>query len=95
MVASIGEIRARLAQILEEIAGVAPSDLRDGAGFREDLKMDSLSVLELVLAVEEMFDVQISNRDIPTLRTVGTAVRCVQRRQLIRQSMSGIQDDVA
>jgi acyl carrier protein len=84
MVSSAGDIRARLADVLEEIADVAPSDLGDGTNFREDLRMDSLSIVELVVAAEEIFDVHFTNRDIPSLKTLGMAVRCVQHRQLER-----------
>ncbi|HEV2089244.1 MAG TPA: acyl carrier protein [Cryptosporangiaceae bacterium] len=68
------EIRAGLAEILEEIADISPDDVVDEKSFTDDLDVDSLSMVEVVVAAEEKFDVKIPDDDVQSLKTVGDAV---------------------
>ena len=68
------EITAGLAEILEEVAGVNPDDVAEGKSFTEDLDVDSLSMVEVVVAAEEKFDVKIPDDEVQNLKTVGDAV---------------------
>ncbi|GGP31538.1 hypothetical protein GCM10010278_00130 [Streptomyces melanogenes] len=63
-----------LAEIINEIAGIAVEDVRMGARFNEDLDLDSLSLVEVVVAAEERFDLNIPDQDIMDVRTVREAV---------------------
>lgn len=75
------EIRAGLAEILEEIADVKPDDVADDKSFTDDLDVDSLSMVEVVVAAEEKFGVKIPDDDVQNLRTVGDAVNYVEKAQ--------------
>jgi acyl carrier protein len=68
------EIRAGLAEILHEIAGVTEDRVTDDASFTDDLDVDSLSLVEVVVAAEEKFGVKIPDDDVKNLKTVGDAV---------------------
>ena len=68
------DIQAGLAEILEEVAGVAPADATPEKSFTEDLDVDSLSMVEVVVAAEEKFNVKIPDDEVQNLRTVGDAV---------------------
>ncbi len=68
------EISAGLAEILEEVAGVNPDDVAEEKSFTEDLDVDSLSMVEVVVAAEEKFDVKIPDDEVQNLKTVGDAV---------------------
>ena len=68
------EITAGLAEILEEVAGVSPADVSQGKSFTEDLDVDSLSMVEVVVAAEEKFGVKIPDDQVQNLKTVGDAV---------------------
>ena len=68
------EITAGLAEILEEVAGVSPEDVSDEKSFTEDLDVDSLSMVEVVVAAEEKFGVKIPDDEVQNLKTVGNAV---------------------
>ena len=72
------EITAGLAEILEEVAGVNPSDVAEGKSFTDDLDVDSLSMVEVVVAAEEKFGVKIPDDELPNLKTVGDAVRYIE-----------------
>lgn len=63
-----------LAEILEEVAGVNPDDVAETKSFTEDLDVDSLSMVEVVVAAEEKFDVKIPDDEVQNLKTVGDAV---------------------
>ncbi|WP_101392710.1 acyl carrier protein [Streptomyces sp. TLI_146] len=63
-----------LAEIINEIAGVPVEEVRMGARFAEDLDIDSLSMVEVVVAAEERFDLRILDEDVMDVRTVREAV---------------------
>jgi acyl carrier protein len=67
------EITAGLAEILEEVAGVNPADVAEEKSFTEDLDVDSLSMVEVVVAAEEKFGVKIPDDEVQNLKTVGDA----------------------
>jgi acyl carrier protein len=76
--ASADEVRAGLAEILNEVADVDASDVTDDKSFTDDLDVDSLSMVEVAMAAEEKFGVKIPDDDLPKLRTVGDAVSYIQ-----------------
>jgi acyl carrier protein len=71
------EIVAGLAEILEEVAGVNPDDVTEDKSFTEDLDVDSLSMVEVVVAAEEKFGVKIPDDEVQNLKTVGDAAEFV------------------
>ena len=75
------EIREGLAEILEEVAGVNPEDAAEDKSFTDDLDVDSLSMVEVVVAAEERFDVKIPDDEVQNLRTVGDAVLYIAKGQ--------------
>ena len=72
------EIIAGLAEILQEVAGVKPEDVAEEKSFTDDLDVDSLSMVEVVVAAEEKFDVKIPDNDVQNLKTVGDAVAYIE-----------------
>jgi len=73
------EIREGLAEILEEVAGVNPEDAAEDKSFTDDLDVDSLSMVEVVVAAEERFDVKIPDDEVQNLKTVGDAVSFIEK----------------
>lgn len=76
-----------MADVLEEIRGIIverlkvdPSEVTLDASFVEDLKADSLDIVEMVMNLEETFGISIPDEDVEKLRTVGDAVAYVERR---------------
>jgi len=63
-----------LTEVLEEVSGVAPEKVTREAIFDFDLDIDSLTMVEVVVACEERFDVRIPDEALEKLRTVGEAV---------------------
>ncbi|MDT4918805.1 MAG: acyl carrier protein, partial [Pseudonocardiales bacterium] len=72
-------ILASLAEILEEVAGVKPEDVSPEKSFVDDLDVDSLSMVEVAMAVEEKFDAKIPDDELSNLKTVGDAIRYIEK----------------
>jgi acyl carrier protein len=77
--ASTTEILEGLAEIVNEIAGVPTEDIQLDKSFTDDLDVDSLSMVEVVVAAEERFGVTIPDDDVKNLKTVGDAVSYIER----------------
>ena len=68
------EVLSGLAEIVNEIAGIPAEDVKLDKSFTDDLDVDSLSMVEVVVAAEERFDVKIPDDEVKNLKTVGDAV---------------------
>jgi acyl carrier protein len=81
LMASTEEIRSSLAEIVNEIAGIPVEDVQLEKSFTDDLDVDSLSMVEVVVAAEEKFSVKIPDDEVKNLKTVGDAVSFIERAQ--------------
>ncbi|MEV0073535.1 MULTISPECIES: acyl carrier protein [unclassified Amycolatopsis] len=71
------EILAGLAEIVEEVAGVAQDDVTAEKSFVDDLDIDSLSMVEIAVQAEDKFGVKIPDDELANLKTVGDAMNYV------------------
>ena len=74
---SVGE---RVRSLIAEQLGVEPGEMRPDAGILDDLGADSLDVVEMVMAIEEAFDIEINDDDAEAMRTVGDVETYVVKR---------------
>jgi len=79
MAQSEQEILSGLAEIVNEITGVAAADVQSDKSFTDDLDIDSLSMVEVVVAAEEKFGVKIPDDEVKNLRSVGDAVTFIAK----------------
>jgi acyl carrier protein len=70
----MASIEERVKQIVAEQLGVDEEQVTNEASFMEDLGADSLDTVELVMALEEEFDIEISDEDAEKIQTVQDAV---------------------
>jgi len=75
------EIRTELAEIVNEVTGIPAADVQLEKSFTDDLDVDSLSMVEVVVAAEEKFDVRIPDDQVKNLKTVGDAVTYIEKAQ--------------
>ena len=68
------DILEGLAEIVEEVAGVAVEDVTPEKSFVDDLDIDSLSMVEIAVQAEDKFGVKIPDDELANLKTVGDAV---------------------
>lgn len=71
----------KVQKILVEQLGVSYEDVTADASFVEDLGADSLDVVELVMALEEEFDLKISDEEAEKIATVRDAVNYIANQQ--------------
>jgi acyl carrier protein len=71
------EVGERLRATLVSELGLDASKLNDEASFEEDLEVDSLGVVELLMALEDEFDVKIPDEEAENIQTVGQAIDMV------------------
>jgi acyl carrier protein len=60
-----------------EVLSVEPDAVTEAARFKEDLEADSLDLVELVMGLEERFDIEVPEEDLEGVTTVGHAVDMV------------------
>ena len=77
------QIEAKLVDLLVDELGLERDDITMGAKFEEDLDVDSLGVVELLMALEDNFDVKIPDEEAEKITTVGEAA------DLVHQKLNG------
>jgi acyl carrier protein len=78
MAASDKPVEERVKAIIVEQLGVEENDVTPAAKFIEDLGADSLDTVELVMAFEEEFDIEIPDEDAEKITTVGDAISYIK-----------------
>lgn len=73
---ALGAIR----NVAVEVLSVDPDDVVDAARFKEDLDADSLDLVELVMGLEEQFDISVPEEDLEGVDTIGQAVDLVVKK---------------
>ena len=73
------DILSGLAAIVNEVAGVPASSVTPEKSFVDDLDIDSLSMVEVVMAAEDKFGVSIPDSEVKNLNTVGDAVAFIEK----------------
>jgi len=79
MAMSEQEILTGLGEIVEEIAGVPASQVSPEKNFVDDLDIDSLSMVEIAVAAQDKFGVEIPDDELKDLKTVADVVGYVQK----------------
>jgi acyl carrier protein len=77
--ASKDEIRAKVVDLIAKSFKLDPETISDDKSFTDDLGADSLETVELVMALEEEFGIEISDEDAEKIRTVGNAVEFISQ----------------
>ena len=72
------EILSGLAEIIEEIAGTPADEVTPAANFVDDLDIDSLSMVEIAVAAQDEFGVEIPDDQLKNLKTVKDVIQFIQ-----------------
>ena len=71
------EVEAKLKGIVVDRLNAEPENFKPEASFVEDLGADSLDIVELIMGIEEEFDIEIPDEDAEKLTTVGDAMKYI------------------
>ena len=74
------EVTKRLENVLVTELGLDEDKIEEDAHFEEDLDVDSLGVVELLMALEDEFDVKIPDEEAESIVTVGQAIDLVHKK---------------
>jgi acyl carrier protein len=77
----MAEVLERVTKIIIDRLGVEESKVTLEASFKDDLGADSLDVVELVMELEDEFDMEISDDDAEKIATVGDAVNYINSKK--------------
>ncbi len=75
-----GQILAKIKKVVADKLDAAPEGIVESAAFVDDLGADSLDVVELIMALEDEFGLEISDEQAEGIRTVGDAVKFIASR---------------
>lgn len=75
------EIRQKVVSLVAERMGVEEDQITDDTHFVNDLQSDSLDMAELVIDLEEAFDISISDEEAQQIETVGQAIAYIEKNQ--------------
>ncbi|MFD3687954.1 acyl carrier protein [Nocardiopsis sp. NPDC058631] len=73
------EILAGLGEIVEEIVGTEPAEVTPEKSFVDDLDIDSLSMVEIAIAAQDKFGVEIPDDQLKDLKTVQDVINFIQK----------------
>jgi len=76
-----GDTRETVVNLVAERMGVEPDQITDDTHFVNDLQSDSLDMAELVIDLEEQFDLSISDEEAQQIETVGQAIKYIEEKQ--------------
>ena len=74
-------VRERVKQIIVEQLGVDEAEVTDTASFVDDLKAGSLDIVELVMAFEEAFNIEIPDEDAEKITSVKEAIEYIEKKK--------------
>ena len=79
------ESMERIKKIIVDQLGIDKSKITEDSSFIDDLGLDSLDIVELIMAFEEEFDIEIPDKDAEKIKTVGDAIEEIRKKGSIQK----------
>ena len=68
----------RIRELVAEKVGLEPEDITPDTSFADDLDADSITLFELIMAIEDEFDIEVDDESIEKIETVGDIVKYLE-----------------
>lgn len=68
----------KLKEIIADVLNMDPADIREDMTFVDDLGADSLDIFQIIMGIEELYDIEIDNEEAEKIVTVGDAVEQIK-----------------
>lgn len=68
----------KLKEIIADVLNMDPDDIREDMTFVDDLGADSLDIFQIIMGIEELYDIEIDNEEAENIVTVGDAVEQIK-----------------
>jgi acyl carrier protein len=75
----VTEIRTQIKQGIADVASIGTSEIEDSSAYVEDLGLDSLSILEIIVKLEQTCKIKLPPEQLASVRTVGDTIKLVQQ----------------
>ncbi|MDE6275681.1 MAG: acyl carrier protein [Clostridia bacterium] len=69
----------KLSKIIAEQLGMKQNEITQDTSLKEDLQADSLDIVEIIMSIEEEFDIQVDDDDALNFKTVGDVVEYIEK----------------
>ncbi|PKM66256.1 MAG: acyl carrier protein [Firmicutes bacterium HGW-Firmicutes-2] len=69
---------SKLLEIIAEFTTYGPEELKENMNFSDDLGIDSLDLAQIIMAVEDAYDVELDEEALDSIQTVGDAINMVK-----------------
>ena len=79
------EVIDRVKKIIVDQLGIDESKITENSSFVDDLGADSLDIVELIMAFEEEFDIEIPDKGAEKIKTVGDTINEIRKREGIQK----------
>jgi acyl carrier protein len=76
-------IKAKVKEAINQVTGIDAGTISDSSSYDQDLGLDSLSILEIAVCVEQQFKFHATDEDLSSIRTVQDTVELVRRRMFV------------
>lgn len=73
------EAKDKLVAILQEHFKNAPAEITEELNFKEDLGADSIAMMEVILEMEDAFDIEVADDEVANIQTVGEALDYLEK----------------
>lgn len=73
------EVRAEIRRLVAEVTELEPEEIRDDANYQEELDMDSLMAMEVMVAVDKKFRIEVPEEEFLALENIDQTVDAVMR----------------
>ncbi|NMW84611.1 acyl carrier protein [Peptoniphilus sp. AGMB00490] len=71
-------MKERILEIIAEQFNIDVNELNEDMNFQDDLNADSIELVELVMTIEEEFEIEVSEEDLENLKTIGDVIDYVE-----------------
>ncbi len=69
----------KLQEIISEVLNIEKDEITEDSKFVDDLGADSLDVFQIIMGIEEEFDIEIDNEDVESISTVGDVIEEIKK----------------
>lgn len=69
----------KLKDIISEVLNIGKDDITEDTKFVDDLGADSLDIFQIIMGIEEEFDIEIDNEDVEKITTVGEVIEEIRK----------------
>lgn len=80
------EIRSKIKEIISNATNISPEKIGDNASYKDDLGLDSLTMLEISVDLDSEFDLEMPEEELANIRTLQNSVDLIQKYLAAKQA---------